>query len=618
MSIANVSEIVGRRDLVAEAQGWSDIMLKKKALEMKSEQAKEARKPKPYNFELAEFGTKNENMFAVQQDLNEQAYNFAMANSDLLRMDPYSEDCGPNCKQAHKTLYNMQAAAQIFNQYGNDLKSRYDNLANLMSTDRDNYWNAENSQTLMDMKNVWEQGMNGENYNFTFGPDGKLMVETRNRKQTKKIATDESGEAIFKEDGVTPKHVYYDENNEETDDVSKARKDENGNPVFVMEDMNTGQDTDFDISFKNFGDWLTDLGFNNAIKNANNSNFQDTNVDYAKLLKTNKLTGEYLEDMSKQALEAYIFGGGGEWDDESGEGTTMGHSSYLSKLVKADKQAKGDLSPVTKIDIINKAYELGIGTLETSQKKQDTQDQMELYNLNIPGVVYKNTVEYDIEGNVIQVPKREDSEPVNYPFEGKGLATGGSGQNYISFNHTINPNNTTIISGDNNFQTVNSTTALDAYEKPREFRTGTIGIAPFYVDPDTGRGRAISQKDLTNLTLEEKKNIQYKVALYGDIVFTRNESGKLGNLGIDFTDTDDGLLVPAIIDAGFHENRIKDVRSSTDPDKASSNRILYDQIAKQAAAEQEAWKAELEGELKGDQQNNQNQQNNNQDPLGIL
>ena len=283
----------------------------------------------------------------------------------------------------------------------------------------------------------------------------------------------------------------------------------------------------------------------------------------------------------------------------------MGHSSYLSKLVKADKQAKGDISPVTKIDIINKAYELGISTLETSQKKQDTQDQnqMELYNLNIPGVVYKNTVEYDTAGNVIQVPKREDSEPVNYPFEGKGLATGGSGQNYISFNHTINPNNTTLISGDNNFQTVNSTTALDAYEKPREFRTGTIGIAPFYVDPDTGRGRAISQQDLTNLTPEEKKNIQYKVALYGDIVFTRDESGKLGNLGIDFTDTTEGLMVPAIIDAGFHENRIKDVRSSTDPDKASSNRILYDQIAKQAAAKQEAWNAQLEGELKGDQQN---------------
>ena len=163
MPIANVSDIVGKRDLVQEAQGWADIMVKKKGLQMKTEQAKQARKPKPYDFDIAQFGTKNENMLAVQQNLNDQAYNFAMANSDLLRIDPYSEDCGPNCKQAHRTLHNMQSAAKIFNTYGDDLKGRYDRLAELMREDPDNYDNAENAQLLLDMANVWEQGMNGEN-----------------------------------------------------------------------------------------------------------------------------------------------------------------------------------------------------------------------------------------------------------------------------------------------------------------------------------------------------------------------------------------------------------------------------------------------------------------------
>jgi len=626
MPIANVSDIVGRRDLVAEAQGWSDQMIKWKKLKMMQEEHKEKTKPKPYKFDLAEFGTDNEAMLGLQEDLNNQAYQFAMANADVLRIDPYSEDCGPNCKRAHNALNNMKGAAKIFNTYGNDLKDRYDYLSRLYHEQGDLYGNSENAQKLVDMPGLWKQGMAGETYNFTFGPDGRLMVDVKKRKQTQKIQTDPDGNPVLKDGQPVKMYIAKDGNTEGTEDPSRAEKGKDGNPLPFMVDMDTGQDTDFEVTQKSFGNFLTDLGFNDVIKNTGAENFDKTVFSYSKMVDfgTNETTGaknyEDHERTSKQKMEAFIFGGSGSWNNTTGTGDLASHSRYLEKLVQQDKEEADDATPITKQDLIDKAYELGKSSLTGKDTKKTTQAQtVELYNLDIPGVNYKTTVDYDNNGSVIQSAKIEDGESVSYPFQGKSFATGSSTQNYISLSHTVNPNTTTLTTGDNNFQTVNSNTALDSFEKPRDFRTGTIGIAPFYVDPTTGKGRALSQQDLKKLQEESPelaKNIQFKVALYGNIVFSgTSEKKKLGNLGIQYTETQDskGLLVPAIVEAGFYEERIKDIRSSTDPSKTSRNIETYDNLTIQATNQTKAF---LDG-LTGDVQN-QNQQNNNPDPLGIL
>ena len=46
MPIANVSDIVGQRDLVKEAQGWADLRLKNKELQAKEAKEKQKTKPK--------------------------------------------------------------------------------------------------------------------------------------------------------------------------------------------------------------------------------------------------------------------------------------------------------------------------------------------------------------------------------------------------------------------------------------------------------------------------------------------------------------------------------------------------------------------------------------------
>ena len=85
MPIANVSEIVGQRDLVKEAQGWADLRLKKKQLQAREEKEKLKSKPKPYNFNTENFGSENPHMFDLQQNLNQQMSDYALANAELLR-----------------------------------------------------------------------------------------------------------------------------------------------------------------------------------------------------------------------------------------------------------------------------------------------------------------------------------------------------------------------------------------------------------------------------------------------------------------------------------------------------------------------------------------------------
>jgi hypothetical protein len=565
MPIANVSEIVGRRDLVAEAQGWADLYLKKQKQENELAKAAEAKKPKPYNFDIASFGTKNENMLALQEDLNDQAYDFAMANSDVLAIDPRSEDCGPDCQNAHRTLHNMQSAADIFNTYGDDLKTRYDELSENIRTDPDNYDNAENRQKLEDMKNVWEQGMGGENYNFTFGPDGRLVVNTKSRNKTQKIKTDASG-AIVNDANGNPVKLYDDGRGGETDDPSKARKDKDGNPMPIMVDMDTGQETDFKNSQTGFGDWLTNLGFSDRVTNANSSNFQRTSGDYAKLVYTDN-EGNYdpYIDKSYEALEAYIFGNGGYWDDNSGTGQTNGHSNYLKHLVNEDKMATNDTSPITKAELVQKAYELGRANREgdsyspSSKTTKDSEYDTPFVSSTISGSDFNQPINYDSDNNynqsATQNPDYEtDVYDSNYTFEGQTLDTAESG--YINLNVQVNPKNVSLITGDNRFSQVENDNQLASYLDNASFQSRELGLSLFY------KGKAISDENFQKLEPEEQKKCSYERALYGEILLPSRDEDKLLKMGIikegSYKTTKDGnyISLQAIVGADKYYGRI--------------------------------------------------------------
>jgi len=631
MPVANVSEIVGRRDLVAEAQGWADLYLKKQKQENELAKAAEAKKPKPYGFEVASFGTKNENMLALQEDLNDQAYQFAMANSDILAIDPRSEDCGPDCQNAHRTLHNMQSASDIFNTYGNDLKTRYDELSELIRTDPDNYDNAENRQKLEDMKNVWEQGMGGENYNFTFGPNGRLVVDTKSRRKTQKIKTDASG-AIVNDANGNPVKLYDDGRGGETDDPSKAAKDKDGNPMPIMVDMDTGQETDFSTSQTGFGDWLTNLGFNERVTNANSSNFQRTSGDYAKLVYTDN-EGNYdpYVDKSYEALEAYIFGNGGYWDDRSGTGVTNGHSDYLKFLVNEDKMATGDTSPITKAEIVQKAYELGRASREGasyrpgSKTTKDDEYDTPFVSSTISGSDFNQPINYDSDNNYnlsgTQNPDYEtDVYDSNYTFEGQTLDT-PSESGYINLTVQVNPKTVALISGDNRFSQVENDNQLASYLDNASFQSRKLGVSLFY------KGKAISDENFQKLEPEEQKKCSYESALYGEILLPARDEKKLLQMGVikegSYKTTKDGsyIVLQAIVGADDQYGRIAGAGATR-----GESGTLNQEMLKDANILRKTKNLQLQCSLdpnyskdcKGISQSQPASNQNQQDPLGIL
>jgi hypothetical protein len=601
MPIANVSDIVGKRDLVAEAQGWSDQMIKWKELRMKQEEAEEENKPKPYKFDLAEFGTDNENMLHLQENLNDQAYEFAMANGELLRIDPFSEDCGPNCKRAHSTLNNMKSAAKIFSTYGNDIKTRHDTLANLVATNPE-YNNAENRKKLEDMKNVWKQGMGGESYNFTFGPDGRLVVDTKSKKQTQKILQDASGAPVMDDDGNPVKmYVSADNNPEGTEDPSKARKDTDGNPIPLMVDMDTGQDTDFETNQKGFGNWLTDLGFSEPVLNSNSGNFADTMKDYSLMIGyTQNDDGsrnyENNEVVTKQGIEAYIFTNTGYWNDETGTGVLAGHSDYLKKLVEQDKIKAKDTTPITKQNLIDKAYDLGLGLLTGGEETEETTT-----TVSMPKFHYQGTLHNPIDG----------VSSATYQFEGQEIGGLPVDKPYLGVNVEFNPSNISLVNGDDTFRNATKK-QLSFLNDELMFEASAYGSQLF-----DGNGRAISSEEYGRLSLEEKKRCKYDRALRGKIRVPQDKLDELIEMGF-VTEEDrkmqkdgDFVYLNAIIPAGRSVNRINSLGSMS-ADGVTKNEKLGDLIDENNKKLQDEMKKKWKEEEGGDGNNN------SADPLNIL
>ena len=59
MPFADVSEIIGKRDLVQEAQQWAQLGLNKRKVDMLEEKSQEESKVNNYKFNQAEFGVNN-------------------------------------------------------------------------------------------------------------------------------------------------------------------------------------------------------------------------------------------------------------------------------------------------------------------------------------------------------------------------------------------------------------------------------------------------------------------------------------------------------------------------------------------------------------------------------
>jgi len=551
MPIANVSEIVGQRDLVKEAQGWADLRLKKKQLQAREEKEKLKSKPKPYNFNTENFGSENPHMFDLQQNLNQQMSDYALANAELLRTTPGTEDCGPQCQQAHRTLNNMNNAAKMFTKYGDNLQGSYDERKRLMEENPDAYGNDENMAALESYISAWNQGLGGEGFDIAFNQNGHLIVNKKTRKKTQ-ATTDENGETV----------PLWDNGTEEgTTDKSQAVM-ENGKPKPLMMSLDTGESTDFDVNQMSFNQFVKDIGFDKPISNVGQQGFDKTIGSYSELISRNpdpsldpKAAYNEYNNQNLQKLEAYIY---------SGEGRVRSHSKYLEKLLQQerlqDDDPNNDFAPITKDDIVGKAYELAMGKALGDDKMKDTKKSSvyDFYEETLSGGYFENPDDM-----------KSDFKGTNYKFEGSSFDSPGG---TVDFNINVRPGNISLLSGDNQFQKLNSKDQLDSYRTTQKFSASRYGVALFY------KGRAISDEEFANLEPpEEKAKAKYQRAMYGQLILNSGEEDDIKlligeNYGLD----KDNVLIDAIVPAGIYERTVGGTGSAKEGEGKINEEMIRD------------------------------------------
>ena len=223
MTVANVADIVGRRNLVEEAQGFLKLRHEKEKLAMQQKEkaaaAKKAATPKPYAFKFADWGSENQYMQEWMGDLQDQSTQLTMADAELLRIPYYDERCGAACQQAHQRLRNRHASAQQMKNLQKSFKTDYERLKKLIEdpTTSEEYDNEENRAKLARMEEEWAKGMK-----LNIDPKtGRLLVMNGEDIQVAKV--NDAGQPLF-----------LDENGNETADPESAAKDENGQPMVAM------------------------------------------------------------------------------------------------------------------------------------------------------------------------------------------------------------------------------------------------------------------------------------------------------------------------------------------------------------------------------------------------
>ena len=208
MPVQNVADIVGRRNLAEEAQGWIRLKQERDAQQAKIDKARKESSPAAYKFQFADWGSKNQYMQEWMGDLQDKSVAMTMADSQLLRIPYYDERCGTECQRAHQRLRNRHHAAKTMQNLQVQYKTDYEKLKNLIDTQPEKYDNKQNREKLRIMREEWVNGMK-----LDIDGNGRLVVM-----QGKDIEIDKV------DDNGNP--LYLDAEGNETSDPELAAKDE--------------------------------------------------------------------------------------------------------------------------------------------------------------------------------------------------------------------------------------------------------------------------------------------------------------------------------------------------------------------------------------------------------
>ena len=218
MPFADVSDIIGKRNLVQEAQQWAQLGLEKKKVALMEEKAQEQSKVKNYEFNQAEFGVENPYFSDQMRNLNDKSYQWVLANADLLKIDPTSPDASPEVKRAHRINANLQMSAKQISSISTNLSNKYKtNLTKMNDPQtKDLFNNSENVALMQGVENLWKTfGADGSMFFDIDFNTGNLVIKERQKMQVQEV--NDNGELLFiNSDGkkVTQDDDAFDENSQ--------------------------------------------------------------------------------------------------------------------------------------------------------------------------------------------------------------------------------------------------------------------------------------------------------------------------------------------------------------------------------------------------------------------
>ena len=218
MPFADVSDIIGKRNLVQEAQQWAQLGLEKKKVALMEEKAQEQSKVKNYEFNQAEFGVENPYFSDQMRNLNDKSYQWVLANADLLKIDPTSPDASPEVKRAHRINANLQMSAKQISSISTNLSNKYKtNLTKMNDPQtKDLFNNSENVALMQGVENLWKTfGADGSMFFDIDFNTGNLVIKERQKMQVQEA--NENGELLFINSNgkkVTQDDDAFDENSQ--------------------------------------------------------------------------------------------------------------------------------------------------------------------------------------------------------------------------------------------------------------------------------------------------------------------------------------------------------------------------------------------------------------------
>tara|TARA_R110000824_G_scaffold141449_1_gene308011 strand:+ start:4153 stop:5967 length:1815 start_codon:yes stop_codon:yes gene_type:complete len=444
MPIADVSDIIGKRNLVEETQGWMSLALQKKELALKELEKKKEDKLTPFEWEMANWGSDNPYFQEQLQDLSQDYYNNVYSMAPHLSINPNDmENCPPGspCANAHRLKNTLDGTPGAFKAFQTRFKNDFDVAQNLIGEKDSLYYNQDNLQTLENAKGEW---MNG--FKPAYDQDGRLMaIVTETEKVPQK---DENGNALY----VT-----------EAGDGTTTNKDdakigEDGNPVQATADQEVEKMITLDDYYDKLGISKSNLKKNASANDWNPETFSDLIAEDTSFISNSGVIDKNSPHYKKTRANLYgaIFGAGDMYNASNPEASALtANAAPIVSMMRNDPSGNFKEGDITEDQIIDYVIQNVMGIGEGGEDGDDSafnrsetvaqildkykQDEFNIYGTDV-------TLEGEDQNSVVNKTEGSDDAIVS-----KGsFSIEHSGEGKIT-RAPFDPDIVTLFVGDNNF-----------------------------------------------------------------------------------------------------------------------------------------------------------------------